>query len=219
MSSVDPSRAGAVPPPAPAGAFAPLRQPVFAVLWGAMVLGNTGSFMRDVASAWVVTDLSASPAAVALVQTAASLPVFLLALPAGVLSDILDRRRFLMLVQAAMALVSAVLMLLAGTGTLTVETLIGLRNSLVAAYTTVERDSTKHPDPTESRLSITPQFTRAMHAICNYLEPHGALCIEPIPDPHQDNTVSPENDDEADGEEGDDVDMDEGDEGDDVGMD
>ncbi|WP_157271722.1 MFS transporter [Azohydromonas aeria] len=126
MSSVDPSRAGAVPPPAPAGAFAPLRQPVFAVLWGAMVLGNTGSFMRDVASAWVITDLSASPAAVALVQTAASLPVFLLALPAGVLSDILDRRRFLMLVQAAMALVSAVLMLLAGTGTLTVETLIGL---------------------------------------------------------------------------------------------
>jgi MFS family permease len=121
-------RQGAAPPPAaaPGGAFAALREPVFAVLWAAMVLGNTGSFMRDVASAWMVTELSASPAAVALVQTAASLPVFLLALPAGVLSDILDRRRFLMLVQIAMAAVSATLMLLAGSGTLTVETLVGL---------------------------------------------------------------------------------------------
>ena len=112
--------------PAPAGAFAALREPVFAVLWAAMVLGNTGSFMRDVASAWMVTELSASPTAVALVQTAASLPVFLLALPAGVLSDILDRRRFLIVVQAAMAAVSATLMLLAGSGTLTVQTLVAL---------------------------------------------------------------------------------------------
>jgi MFS family permease len=121
-------RQGAAPSPAaaPGGAFAALREPVFAVLWAAMVLGNTGSFMRDVASAWMVTELSASPAAVALVQAAASLPVFLLALPAGVLSDILDRRRFLMLVQVAMATVSATLMLLAGSGTLTVETLVAL---------------------------------------------------------------------------------------------
>ena len=52
------------------GAFAPLRQPVFAVLWAATVLGNIGSFMRDVASSWLVTDLSASPTAVALIQTA-----------------------------------------------------------------------------------------------------------------------------------------------------
>src|SRR5207245_2811489 len=39
------------------GSFAPLRQPVFAVLWAATVLGNIGSFMRDVASSWLVTDL------------------------------------------------------------------------------------------------------------------------------------------------------------------
>ena len=60
--------------------FAPLRQPVFAVLWAATVLGNVGSFMRDVASAWLITDLSASPTAVALIQTAATLPIFLLAM-------------------------------------------------------------------------------------------------------------------------------------------
>ena len=50
--------------PAPTDGFAPLRRPVFAVLWAATVLGNTGTYMRDVASAWLVTDLSASPAAV-----------------------------------------------------------------------------------------------------------------------------------------------------------
>ena len=111
--------------PAP-GSFAPLRIPVFAVLWAATVMGNIGSFMRDVASAWLITDLSASPTAVALIQTAATLPVFLLAIPAGVLSDILDRRRFLICVQVLLAAVSGTLLLLAHTGALTVTTLIAL---------------------------------------------------------------------------------------------
>ena len=108
------------------GAFAPLRQTVFAVLWTATVVGNIGSFMRDVASAWLVTDLSASPTAVALIQTAATLPVFLLAIPAGVLSDILDRRRFLIFVQLILAAVSATLLLLSQSGALTVPYLIAL---------------------------------------------------------------------------------------------
>ena len=111
--------------PNPAGSFAPLRQPVFAVLWAATVLGNVGSFMRDVASSWLVTDLSASPTAVALIQTAATLPIFLLAIPAGVLSDILDRRRFLIFVQLLLASVSGTL-LLSHTGALTVDYLIAL---------------------------------------------------------------------------------------------
>lgn len=114
------------PKTAKPGAFAPLRQPVFAVLWAATVLGNIGSFMRDVASSWLVTDLSASPTAVALIQTAATLPVFLLAIPAGVLSDILDRRRFLIFVQLVLAAVSGSLLVLSHTGALTVEYLIAL---------------------------------------------------------------------------------------------
>ncbi|MFS8037512.1 MFS transporter [Xanthobacter sp. AM11] len=112
--------------PAPAGAFAPLRRKVFLVLWAAAVLGNTGSFMRDVASAWLVTDLSASPAAVAMVQAAGMLPVFLLAIPAGVLSDILDRRRFLMVIQAGLALVSLALLALAHSGLMSVSSLVAL---------------------------------------------------------------------------------------------
>ena len=108
------------------GSFAPLRIPVFAVLWGATVLGNIGSFMRDVASSWMVTELSSNPTAVALIQTAATLPVFLLAMPAGVLSDILDRRRFLIGVQILLALVSGTLLVMAQTQSLTVESLIAL---------------------------------------------------------------------------------------------
>ncbi len=113
--------------PRPASsAFAPLRHSVFAVLWAATVLGNVGSFMRDVASGWLVTDLSGSPAAVAMIQVAGTLPIFLLAIPAGVLSDIVDRRKLLIGVQLLLGLTSAVLMTLALTNRLTIELLVGL---------------------------------------------------------------------------------------------
>lgn len=112
--------------PAAQNAFAPLRRPLFAVLWGATVVGNVGSFMRDVASAWLVTDLAASPAAVALVQAAATLPIFLLAIPAGVLSDILDRRKLLIAIQVLLGLTSLTLTILAASGGLTVFSLVAL---------------------------------------------------------------------------------------------
>ncbi len=112
-----------IPPPS---AFAPLRHRLFAVIWAATVLGNTGTFMRDVTSIWLVTDLSASPAAVALIQAAGTLPVFRLAIPAGVLSDILDRRRFLIAIQIGLAGVSTILAFLAWTGTVSVEGLVAL---------------------------------------------------------------------------------------------
>jgi len=120
MTAPDPARA------APAGSFAPLRETTFAVLWAATVLGNTGSFMRDVASSWLVTDLGAGPAAVSLIQAAGTLPVFLLAIPAGVLSDILDRRRFLIAVQLLLASVSITLMALSYLGLMTVSSLVAL---------------------------------------------------------------------------------------------
>ncbi|WP_072826187.1 MFS transporter [Bradyrhizobium erythrophlei] len=111
--------------PGPSG-FAPLRQTTFAVLWVATVLGNTGSFMRDVASAWLVTDLSSAPAAVAMIQAASTIPVFVLAIPAGVLSDVFDRRKLLIIMQLVLASVSATLMLLSYTGALTVGLLVAL---------------------------------------------------------------------------------------------
>ncbi len=108
------------------GAFAPLRQKLFAVLWIATVIGNVGTFVRDIASAWLMTDLSPSPVAVALVQTAATLPIFLWAIPAGVLADILDRRRFLIGIQVLLATVSACLVVLSLTDRHTVASLVFL---------------------------------------------------------------------------------------------
>jgi predicted MFS family arabinose efflux permease len=107
-------------------AFAPLRQKSFALLWLAAVAANIGGFMRDVASAWVVTEIAPSPVWVALVQAAATLPVFLLAIPAGVLADILDRRRLLIVVQLLLAGVSLALAALAALQSLDLPVLLAL---------------------------------------------------------------------------------------------
>ena len=110
--------------PPPSGTFTPLHHRLFAVLWAATVLGNIGTFMRDVASAWIATEISTSPAAVAMIQVAGTLPVFLLAIPAGVLSDILDRRRYLIGIQIALGCVSSLLALLVWTGGISIENLV-----------------------------------------------------------------------------------------------
>jgi MFS family permease len=93
-------------PPATGSALAPFRHRVFAVLWAATVIGNVGTWMRDVASGWLMTSLAPEPLMVALVQAATTLPAFLLALPAGALADLLDRRRLLTGVQIGLGLVS-----------------------------------------------------------------------------------------------------------------
>ena len=90
-------------------AFAPLRQPVFRMLWFTWLAANTTMWMNDVAAAWLMTSLAPSPLWVALVQTASTLPVFLLGLPSGAMADILDRKRYFMVTQLWVAIVAAVL--------------------------------------------------------------------------------------------------------------
>ncbi|HSV69663.1 MAG TPA: MFS transporter [Methylibium sp.] len=77
-----------------APALAPLRGSVFRMLWLAWLAANVTMWMNDVAAAWLMTSLTTNPVLVALVQTASTLPVFLLGLPSGALADIVDRRRY-----------------------------------------------------------------------------------------------------------------------------
>ena len=105
-------------------AWSPLRLPVFRWLWFATLASNVGTWMHDIGAGWLMTSLSPSPVMVALIQTATTLPIFLLAMPAGALSDIVDRRRLLIVVQVWMGLVAAGLGILTLTGITTAWTLI-----------------------------------------------------------------------------------------------
>lgn len=90
-------------------AWDPLRGPAFRNLWLASFTSNVGTLMHGVGAAWLMTSLSPSPFMVALVQTATTLPTFLLALPAGALADVLDRRRLLLVTQTWMLVSAAAL--------------------------------------------------------------------------------------------------------------
>jgi MFS family permease len=109
--------------PLPA-ALQPLEGPVFRGLWLAWLAANMTMWMNDVAAAWLMTTLSTSPVMVALVQTASTLPVFLLGLPSGALADILDRRRYFAVTQLWVSLNALVLALLSVSGMLTANTLL-----------------------------------------------------------------------------------------------
>ena len=102
--------------PAPAmpvtSAFAPLKIPLFRDRWIASTVSNLGTWMQDTAATWLMTALTASPLLIALMQTAASLPVLILGLLAGATADIFDRRRLLIFWQAWMLASVAVLAVL-----------------------------------------------------------------------------------------------------------
>ena len=106
-------------PPTRTGAFAPFAHPAFTVMWLATLASMTGTWMHEVAAAWLMATLSADPAMVALVQTATMLPGLLFVLPAGALADILDRRRMLIVVRLAMSAVAAALGVATVTGHVT----------------------------------------------------------------------------------------------------
>jgi MFS family permease len=87
------------------GAF---RFRTFAILWIATIVSNIGGWMYAAAAGWLMTGLTKDAFVVSLVQVASSAPLFLLALPAGTLSDVVDKRKLLIWGESATALLSAV---------------------------------------------------------------------------------------------------------------
>jgi MFS family permease len=96
----------ASPPPAASSAWAPFRNRTFAVIWTATVVSNIGGWMYTVASGWLMTSLDPNPFVVSMVSVANSLPMFLFAIPAGALADIVDRRRLLIFGESAILITS-----------------------------------------------------------------------------------------------------------------
>ena len=96
-----------LPQPAAATAvWAPFRHRTFTVIWTATVVSNIGGWMYNVASGWLMTNLDPNPLTVSMVQVANSLPMFLFAIPAGALMDIVDQRRFLIYGESAVTITS-----------------------------------------------------------------------------------------------------------------
>jgi predicted MFS family arabinose efflux permease len=128
-----PQASGPANAPPHASAWRPFRHPAFTVIWIASLAANTGTWMYTAASSWLMTSLSPNPLIVSFVQVAASLPIFLLAIPAGALADIIDRRRFLIIGEAANTAIAAVFAVLVSLNLMTAPFLL-LFTFLIGAF-------------------------------------------------------------------------------------
>jgi MFS family permease len=70
-----------------------LRNRVFVGLWTVSVVSGCCIAAHDTAATWLMNTLGASPFLLSVMATCASLPFFLLTLPAGTVADLVDRRR------------------------------------------------------------------------------------------------------------------------------
>src|SRR3972149_5111609 len=114
-------------PPAPAVSVSPWRPfqvRIFRNLWLANLVSMVGTWMNDVGAGWHMATLTDSPVMVAMIQTAGFLPSVFLAMPAGALADIFDRRRYLILVNIWMVLMAGTLGLLTVYGLTTAWSLL-----------------------------------------------------------------------------------------------
>jgi MFS family permease/quinol monooxygenase YgiN len=109
-------------------AWGPLRHRVFRALWIAQTVSNVGTWMQTVGAQWLIVSLGGTALTVSLVQTATTLPTFLIGLPAGALGDILDRRRLMIGAQLFMLICAAAL------GVLTVLDKIGIATVLALTF-------------------------------------------------------------------------------------
>lgn len=106
--------------------LSPLSIPLFRSLWLAALASNIGAVIQSVGAAWTMTILAPSPQMVALVPAAAMLPMVILALPAGALADIMERRRLMLASQIMGACAAGLLSVLAFTHLVTPWLLLAL---------------------------------------------------------------------------------------------
>lgn len=96
------------------------------MFWLTSLASNVGTWVHEVGSGWLMTSLDSSPQMVSAVRVVMSLPILLLALPAGTLADRVDRRKLLIAVQTILMLTAATISLMTYTGTITPQWLLVL---------------------------------------------------------------------------------------------
>ncbi len=129
--------AGVVPlqsarPMAAGSVWSPLKFPLYRVMWTAMTVSNIGTWMNEVGVTWLMASMAPSNLMIALIQTATTLPFFLLAYPAGTLGDIFNRRTLLVVLHLWMLASAVVLAMLTYTGITNEWWLLALTFSLGA---------------------------------------------------------------------------------------
>ncbi len=112
------------------GTWSPLKNRLFTVLLLASLFTQLAVFMSGLAGAWILTDITDSPAVVASLQIALALPAFLLALLAGALADIFSRKRIIVVAVAGSVIVTGVFALLSASDSHTAATVLGLTGAL-----------------------------------------------------------------------------------------
>lgn len=93
----------------PSSAYAPFRHEIFRSVWIATLISSFGGMIQGVGAAWMMVALGASAQMVTLVQASITLPIVMLALVAGALADAFDRRKLMLVAQAFMFAISAIL--------------------------------------------------------------------------------------------------------------
>lgn len=112
--------------PSPAApAASPFSYPVFRRVWTGSLISSFGMMIQAVGASWLMVSLSGAETDVALVQSATTLPIALLALPAGALADSYDRRKVMLMAQFAMLIASSLLAVWALMGWLNPALLLG----------------------------------------------------------------------------------------------
>ena len=129
---------------------------MYRALWTAQFVSNIGTWMQTVGAQWLMGDLNPGALNVALVQTATTLPVFLLGFPAGAFGDIFDRRRLLLASQAFMLTGATLLAVLTVEGLMTPWLLLALTFAIGAGQA-VTRPSWQALQPEIVGRELIPQ--------------------------------------------------------------
>ncbi|TWT50783.1 enterobactin exporter EntS [Rubripirellula amarantea] len=109
-----------------ASVLAPLSIPIFRLFWFASIFSNLGTWIHEVGASWLMTQLDSSPEMVAAVRVSMAIPMMLMAIPAGVIADRIDRRKLIIVTQLFLFSTASTLAMLTYSGAVTAWLLLSL---------------------------------------------------------------------------------------------